>query len=65
MPLASSGTLGLALATKGFQAVLGFLETHGDLQVLSSPRMATLNNQKAVLKVGTDEFFVTGCPAAR
>jgi len=60
MPFASSGTLGLALATKGFQAVLGFLETHGDLQVLSSPRVATLNNQKAVLKVGTDEFFVTG-----
>jgi MSHA biogenesis protein MshL len=27
--------------------------------VLSSPRIATLNNQKAVLKVGTDEFFVT------
>jgi MSHA biogenesis protein MshL len=29
------------------------------VQVLSSPRIATLNNQKAVLKVGTDEFFVT------
>jgi MSHA biogenesis protein MshL len=28
--------------------------------VLSSPRLATMNNQKAVLKVGTDEFFVTG-----
>ena len=27
--------------------------------MLSSPRIATLNNQKAVLKVGTDEFFVT------
>ena len=29
------------------------------MHVLSSPRIATLNNQKAVLKVGTDEFFVT------
>ncbi len=29
------------------------------MQVLSSPRIATLNNQKAVLKVGTDEFFIT------
>ncbi|MFL6661657.1 MAG: hypothetical protein ACJ8G7_05715 [Rhizobacter sp.] len=27
--------------------------------MLSSPRIATINNQKAVLKVGTDEFFVT------
>ncbi len=30
------------------------------MQVLSSPRIAALNNQKAVLKVGTDDFFVTG-----
>jgi MSHA biogenesis protein MshL len=59
LPAGSGGTLGLSLATKGFQAVLGFLETQGDLQVLSSPRVATLNNQKAVLKVGTDEYFVT------
>ena len=27
--------------------------------MLSSPRVATLNNTKAVLKVGIDEFFVT------
>lgn len=54
------GVFGLALATKEFGAVLGFLETQGDVQTLSSPRIATLNNQKAVLKVGTEDFFVTG-----
>jgi MSHA biogenesis protein MshL len=54
------GLLGLALATSQFGAVLGFLETQGDVQTLSSPRIATLNNQKAVLKVGSDEFYVTG-----
>jgi MSHA biogenesis protein MshL len=59
LPTAASGTLGLSLATNGFSAVLGFLETHGEVQILSSPRVATLNNQKAVLKVGTDEYFVT------
>jgi len=59
LPTGSSGTLGLSLATSGFQAVLGFLESQGELQVLSSPRVATLNNQKAVLKVGVDEYFVT------
>ncbi|HEX7952259.1 MAG TPA: pilus (MSHA type) biogenesis protein MshL [Burkholderiales bacterium] len=54
------GTLfGLALQTGNFAALISFLETQGNLQVLSSPRIATLNNQKAVLKVGTDEFFVT------
>ncbi len=59
LPAAAGGTLGLSLATKGFQAVLGFLESQGELQILSSPRVATLNNQKAVLKVGVDEYFVT------
>lgn len=60
LPAAGTGLFGLAFATEGFQAVLGFLETRGDVQILSSPRIATLNNQKAVLKVGTDEYFVTG-----
>lgn len=50
---------GLALQTKNFSALISFLETQGNVHVLSSPRIATLNNQKAVLKVGTDEFFVT------
>ncbi|OGV77775.1 MAG: pilus (MSHA type) biogenesis protein MshL, partial [Methylotenera sp. RIFCSPLOWO2_02_FULL_45_14] len=50
----------VALQGANFAALLQFLETQGDVQVLSSPRIATINNQKAVLKVGTDEFFVTG-----
>jgi MSHA biogenesis protein MshL len=50
----------VALQGANFAALLSFLETQGDVQVLSSPRIATINNQKAVLKVGTDEFFVTG-----
>jgi len=29
------------------------------VQVLSSPRISTVSNQKAVIKVGSDEFFVT------
>ncbi len=61
--LAGAGTpgtlFGLAFQTSNFAALISFLETQGNLQVLSSPRIATLNNQKAVLKVGTDEFFVT------
>jgi MSHA biogenesis protein MshL len=50
---------GLAFQTSNFAALLSFLDSQGTTQVLSSPRIATLNNQKAVLKVGTDEFFVT------
>ncbi len=40
--------------------LLAFLETQGSVQVLSSPRVSTVNNQKAMIRVGTDEFFVTG-----
>ena len=40
--------------------LLSLLETQGDLQVLSSPRVSTVNNQKAVIRVGSDQFFVTG-----
>ncbi len=50
---------GLAFQTSNFASLLSFLQTQGSLQVLSSPRIAALNNQKAVLKVGNDEFFVT------
>jgi MSHA biogenesis protein MshL len=53
------GLFGLAFQTGNFSALLSFLESQGKVHVLSSPRIATLNNQKAVLKVGTDEFFIT------
>lgn len=55
------GSSMFALAIQGakFSALLNFLETQGNVEVLSSPRISTLNNQKAVLKVGTDELFVT------
>jgi MSHA biogenesis protein MshL len=56
---AGGGLFGLALSTSRFAAVLGFLESQGDVQTLSSPRIATVNNQKAVLKVGSDDYFVT------
>lgn len=40
--------------------LLSLLETQGSVQVLSSPRVSTVNNQKAIIRVGSDEFFVTG-----
>lgn len=55
----AGAVFGLALQTSNFAALLDFLETQGSVQVLSSPRVATMNNTKAVLKVGTDNFFVT------
>ncbi|HJV62735.1 MAG TPA: secretin N-terminal domain-containing protein, partial [Albitalea sp.] len=58
--IANNGSIfGLAFQAHNFAGLLQFLQTQGNVQVLSSPRIATINNQKAVLKVGTDEFFVT------
>jgi MSHA biogenesis protein MshL len=56
---ASRGFFGLSLQSDNFSSLIQFLETQGNVQVLSSPRIATLNNQKAVLKVGSDEYYVT------
>ncbi len=61
-PSASSfgGIFSLAIQYRSFAAFLELLQTQGNVQVLSSPRVATVNNQKALIKVGGDEFFVTG-----
>ena len=53
------GMFAMSLDIGDFTGFLEFLETQGDVHVLSSPRVSTVNNQKAVIKVGTDEFFVT------
>jgi len=57
---AAGSMFGLAVQTANFAALISFLETQGTVHVLSSPRVAAVNNQKAVLKIGTDEFYVTG-----
>jgi MSHA biogenesis protein MshL len=57
---AAGSMFGLAVQTANFAALISFLETQGTVHVLSSPRVAAINNQKAVLKIGTDEFYVTG-----
>jgi len=57
---AAGSLFGFAFQTNNFAALLTFLESQGTVHVLSSPRVAAMNNQKAVLKIGTDEFFVTG-----
>ena len=56
---------GLALATANFAALITYLESQGTVQVLSSPRIATLNNQKAVIKVGEEQLAVSNISAQR
>ncbi|MBC7456519.1 MAG: secretin N-terminal domain-containing protein [Massilia sp.] len=56
----ANSLFGLAFQTSNFAALISFLESQGTVHVLSSPRVTAMNNEKAVLKIGTDEFFVTG-----
>lgn len=56
---AYGGVFTLAVQASKFAAFVELLKTQGEVKILSSPRVSTLNNQKAVIRVGTDEFFVT------
>jgi len=53
------GTSSLSFNNDDFSGVIDLLSTQGNVQVLSSPRITATNNQKAVIKVGEDEYFVT------
>lgn len=60
IPIAAvGGAFTLAADFADFGAFIELLGTQGNTRVLSSPRVSTLNNQKAVIKAGSDEFFVT------
>jgi MSHA biogenesis protein MshL len=58
-PTAIGGAITAVLGIGDFNAVIEALQGQGDVSVLSSPRVSTVNNQKAIIKVGSDEFFVT------
>ncbi|MBF0159647.1 MAG: pilus (MSHA type) biogenesis protein MshL [Magnetococcales bacterium] len=57
------GAFTLAADLSDFTSLIELLKTQGKVQVLSSPRVATINNQKAVIRVGQDELFVTDVEA--
>ncbi|EGN74907.1 MSHA-type pilus biogenesis protein MshL [Idiomarina sp. A28L] len=53
------GVFGLQFQNQSFNGMLELLSTQGNVQVLSNPRVTATNNQKAVIKIGEDEYFVT------
>ena len=56
---AIGGVFSAGLNFTDFSSIIEVLQLQGDVQVLSSPRISTVNNQKAVIKVGSEEYFVT------
>ncbi|MDD1621050.1 MAG: pilus (MSHA type) biogenesis protein MshL [Methylococcaceae bacterium] len=62
LPLAASATsqiFTIGVNAGDFYAFIELMESQGKTNILSSPRISTLNNQKAVIKVGQDEYFIT------
>ena len=62
---AFGGVFTAAWQSGDFTAFVELLKQQGDVRVMSSPRVSAVNNQKAVIKVGSDEFFVTGLTGAQ
>lgn len=52
-----AGGFQIGVVNADFSALLDTISSQGELNVLSSPKLATLNNQTAVIRAGTDEVF--------
>ncbi len=47
------------LATNHYQAILNFLNTYGNTNIVSQPRISVVNNEEANIMVGTREAYIT------
>ncbi len=45
--------------TADFDGIISLLSSEGKVSVLSSPRVSALNNQRALIKFGTDSYYIT------
>jgi MSHA type pilus biogenesis protein MshL len=61
MPYGGVLALGQAGTEVALSDIMQAIAEQGDVRILSSPTISTLNNQKAVIRVGNqDVFFITG-----
>ncbi len=57
--VAKAATTTISFADGSFDGVLEALQEQGEIQVVSQPRIVTMNNQPALIKVATDQPFFT------
>ena len=58
--------LGAAGSEIALSDIMQAISEQGDVKILSSPTISTLNNQKAIIRVGNqDVFFITGAVATQ
>ncbi len=58
--MASNVGLNFSAYSGSLSAAVKLLSTQGRVNILSSPSIATVNNQKALIKIGSDDFYITG-----
>ncbi|MGR3311229.1 MAG: hypothetical protein ACUZ77_10710 [Candidatus Brocadiales bacterium] len=56
-PLGISGIFQAVFTSRDVSALIEALSEQGEVNVLSSPKISTLNNQKAIINVGTQDVF--------
>ena len=57
--VAKAATATIGFQDSSFDGVIKALQEQGDLRVISQPRVVTMNNQPALIKVATDQPFFT------
>jgi len=57
--IAKAATTTISFADGSFDGVLEALQEQGEIKVVSQPRVVTMNNQPALIKVATDQPFFT------
>lgn len=57
--VATAATTAISFQDGSFDVILEALREQGEIQVVSQPRVVTLNNQPALIKVATDQAFFT------
>ena len=56
---AKAVTSSISFSDGSFEFLIEALSEQGDVRIVSQPRLLTLNNQPALIKIGTDESFFT------
>ncbi|MBM4330277.1 MAG: hypothetical protein FJ117_03450 [Deltaproteobacteria bacterium] len=65
-PLGGIFAIGAGGMDVALSDIMQAIEEQGDVKILSSPTISTLNNQKAIIRVGNQEvFFTTGAVATQ
>ncbi len=58
--MSTNAGLNFSAYSGSLSAAVKLLSTQGRINTLSSPSIATVNNQKALIKIGNDDFYITG-----